>query len=267
MGFAVAGGGRVSASFVARIPHLSTELGPVAAQSYRLASRIVNTIGAGYPVRGYKDLNTSFIILICSPPRGVPSIVRALEESIDCKRKIVLLCESGADSRQLARLKADGAAVGSIHVIPGFEGRRFVTEGDPKAVREAKSLIRLIGSRVEDVQTAKMAVYAAGLSFGIGLFIPLLEASTQCLQDAGLSRAIATKVAGAVFQQSLREYVYAGKRSWRGPLAEGDRVSVKREIEALTAANPTLARYYRDMSSLALELLAGKRLKSAASLD
>ena len=46
MTFAVAGGGRVSASFVARLPRLAAELGPVAAQSYRLASRIVNSIGA-----------------------------------------------------------------------------------------------------------------------------------------------------------------------------------------------------------------------------
>jgi predicted short-subunit dehydrogenase-like oxidoreductase (DUF2520 family) len=263
MSFAVAAGGRVSASFVARLPRLSTELGPVAAQSYRLASRMVNTIGAGHAVREYGDLNGSATILICSPFRGVAAIVRALEDSVDCKGKIILLCESGADSLQLTSLKDRGAAVGSIHAIPGFDGRRFVAEGDARAVREAKNLVRDMGGRVEDVETAKMAIYEAGLSFGTGLFTPLLEASAQCLQEAGMTKAVAIKVAGAIFRDSLRGYLYAGKRSWSGPLADGDCVAVQREFEALAARNPPLACYYRELASLANELLAGKSAAAA----
>ncbi len=109
--FALAGAGRVSASFVSRLPHLRSELGPVAAQSYRLASRIVNSIGAGNAVRGYQDLNDSRLILICAPVRGVGAMVSALGESLTCRGKIFLLCESGCDSRKLAGLRAQGAAV------------------------------------------------------------------------------------------------------------------------------------------------------------
>src|SRR5256885_14713950 len=35
-------------------------------QSYRLASRIVNSIGAGHPVKSYAELNDSKLILICA---------------------------------------------------------------------------------------------------------------------------------------------------------------------------------------------------------
>jgi predicted short-subunit dehydrogenase-like oxidoreductase (DUF2520 family) len=259
MSFAVAGGGRVSASFVARLPRLSSDLGPVAAQSYRLASRIVNSIGAGRAAKKYEDLDGSSLILICAPVRCVPTIVDALERAIECKGKIVLLCESGTDSRQLARLKAKGAGVGSLDPIPGFEGRLFVSEGDREAVREAKTLVRQLGARVEEVHTAKMGVYTAGLSFGAALFTPLLEAAAQCFQEAGMTKATAVKVAGALFENSLRGYVYAGKRSWSGPLAEGDRTAVLRELEALGAMKPLLAQYYRQAAGLALELLAGKR--------
>jgi predicted short-subunit dehydrogenase-like oxidoreductase (DUF2520 family) len=149
--------------------------------------------------------------------------------------------------------------VGSINAIPGFDGRRFVAEGDRPAVREAKALVRQLGGRVEEVHTAKMALYGAALSFGAGLFTPLIEASAQCLQDAGMTKASAMKVAGVLFQSSLRGYVYAGKRSWSGPLAEGDRVAVKLEIEALGASKPLLARYYREMAVSARVLLTGQR--------
>jgi predicted short-subunit dehydrogenase-like oxidoreductase (DUF2520 family) len=258
MTFAVAGGGRVSGSFVARLPRLASELGPVAAQSYRLASRIANSIGAGRAVKRYEDLNGSSLILICAPGQGVGPIVSALAEAIQCRGKTLLLCEGGNDSRQLACLKSKGAKVGSIQVIPGFEGRRFVVEGDGAAVRAARRLVGQLGGRAEEVSAGKLGVYAAGLSFGAGLFTPLMEASLLCLQEAGMPKPSAMKVVEALFQSTLRAYVYAGRRSWSGPLADGDRVAVRKEIEALTAWHPILARHYRDTATLALQLLGGK---------
>jgi len=94
-----------------RLPHLAAELGPVAAQSYRLASRIVNSIGAGHPVRSYADLNGSSLILICAPAAGVGPIASALAGAIECHHKTVLLCDVGADSGRLKLLQSRGAAV------------------------------------------------------------------------------------------------------------------------------------------------------------
>ncbi len=258
MTFAVAGGGRVSGSFVARLPRLASDLGPVAAQSFRLASRIANSLGAGHAVRRYEDLNDTALILICAPAQGVGPIVSALAKAVKCRGKVILVCEGGADSQQLTCLKSEGAAVGSVHVIPGFEGRRFVVEGDRAAVREAKRLVGQLGGRVEEVSAAKLNVYAAGLSFGGGLFTPMMEASLLCLQDAGMPKTSAMKVVEALFQSSLRAYVYAGKRSWSGPLADGDRAAVRKEIDALKAFNPLLARHYREAATVALQLLGGK---------
>src|SRR5260370_7270627 len=103
MTFAVAGGGRVSGSFVARLPDLANALGPVAAQSYRLASRIVNSIGAGRAVRTYGELNAATLILICAPVRGVEQIASALSGPLGCPGKIFLLCEGRAASRPFTR--------------------------------------------------------------------------------------------------------------------------------------------------------------------
>lgn len=267
MTFAVAGGGRVSGSFVARLPGLARDLGPVAAQSYRLASRIANSIGAGHAVKRYEDLNGSALILICAPADGVAPMVSALAAAIECRGKIFLVCEGGADSRQLACLKAKGAKVGSIQAIPGFEGRRFVVEGDGAAVRVAKRLVGELGGRVEEISAAKLGVYAAGLSFGAGLFTPLMEASLLCLQEAGMPKPGAMKVVEALFQSSLRAFLYAGRRSWSGPLSAGDRDAVRIEMEALTAANPILARYYQETSTLAQQLLAGKGAPSETAGD
>jgi hypothetical protein len=254
MTFAVAGGGRVSGSFVARLPDLAGTLGPVAAQSYRLASRIVNSIGAGQAVPSYGDLNGSTLILICAPLPGVAPIVSALADALECQEKIILLCEGG-DSRIMRPLKERGASVGALQSIPGSDGKRFVAEGDRTAMLEAKRLIRQLGCRLEEISTGKTPEYAAGLSFGTSLFTPLLEASLLCLQDAGMTKASAMKVVEGLFQNSLRGYLYAGKRSWSGPLAADDRAAVRQEMEALDASMPLLARLYRESATLAVELL------------
>jgi predicted short-subunit dehydrogenase-like oxidoreductase (DUF2520 family) len=234
---------------------LAAELGPVAAQSYRLASRIVNSIGAGHAVRSYAELDDSTLILISAPASRVPAIVDALTGSIECRGKTMLLCDCGVDSGGLSSSRSQGAAVGAIHMIPGFEGRRFVAEGDRDAMREAKILVRKTGGRLEEIRADKMGVYAAGLSFGTSLLTPLLEASVQCFLDAGMTKAAAVKIVDGLFQSSVRAYSYAGKRSWIGPIARADFAAVQREIDALTAGKPVLASHYRHALALALQLL------------
>jgi predicted short-subunit dehydrogenase-like oxidoreductase (DUF2520 family) len=205
----------------------------------------------------YANLNGSPLILICVPPSGVASIVSALAEALACEGKTILLCEGGADSRQLAQLRSKGASVGSLQSIPGFDGRRFVAEGDRSAMLEAKRLITRLGARVEQISSSKIAVYAAGLTFGASLITPLLEASLQCLLDAGMTKSSAMKVVDGLCQNALRGYLYAGKRSWSGPLAAGDQAAARREWEALSTSRPLLARLYRESASVAVELLAG----------
>lgn len=255
MSFSLVGAGCVSGSFVARLPRLTFELGPVAAQSFRLASRIVNSIGAGRPVKGYQDLARHKTILLCIPARSLPAIVGALSTSLPWRGKTALLCGGGGDSRHLQPLRALGASTGSMHLIAGLDdGTRFVVEGAPAAVREARRLTRQLGARMEEVHTIHLDAYSAGLAFGTTLFTPLLEASVQSLVASGLKKANAIKISEALFQRSLRAYMHAGRRSWNGPLADGDGEAVLRGLDALCTSRPLLARYYRDASAFALEL-------------
>jgi len=77
MTFAMAGGGRVSGSFVARLPRLEASWFRWRAQSYRLASRIANSIGAGHAGKRYENW-MGHAILICAPEKDVGQIVSAL---------------------------------------------------------------------------------------------------------------------------------------------------------------------------------------------
>src|SRR5260370_36231294 len=113
---------------------------------------MVNAVGGGYPGKGYEDLDDSALILVCAPAQSVGPIVSALATAIHCRGKTILLCDGGADSRQLDALQSQGARTGSLQVIPGFDGRRIVAQGGPAAGREATNLGRQIGRRGAQVR-------------------------------------------------------------------------------------------------------------------
>lgn len=247
------GAGPVSKSFIAGLPHLSQRLGPVAAQSYRLASRLVNSIRAGYPVKNFEQLEQARVILLCVPEALLPETIGALSRArIHWNRKVLLLCESIFDNRLLAEIRRHGASAGALQPIEALPDR-YLVRGDPKAVAEAKRLVQDLNAKPFEIKFGKGDAYAAGLTFATSLFTPLIDASVECLRIACGNRADAERISEALLRRSIRAYIHAGKRSWGGPLAKGDWEAIARELKCLLEHDPNLGRYYRDSGALALE--------------
>ena len=66
--YAVFAAGAVAKCLIGKLPSKTGEVGPVAAVSYRVASRIANTLRAGYPVRAPDELDAAAVILFHAPP-------------------------------------------------------------------------------------------------------------------------------------------------------------------------------------------------------
>lgn len=261
--FALVGGGRVTSCFVTKLPSLSVWLGPVAARSYRLASRIANQLGVGVPVRGYAELDRSAIVLITVPEPQVPGTVEALADAISWKGRVALLC-GVADSQALQPLTERGAETGSLHPVTGFHLQRFIAEGSPGAVRVARWLVRELQAKFVEIDSGRLPAYRAALSLSTGVFVPLLEAAMQSLQACGFHKTAASAILERQIQQALRAYCYSGRKSWSGALAAGDLEQVRREFQTLARANPVLGRFYRNTATSALELYGRHpRLKEA----
>ena len=252
MQFALIAAGRVNGSFIARLPRLRARLGPVLAQSYRLASRIVNTLGAGQAARSHSALAGSRVILICVAPAATPAVAAQLAAwPIEWKGRLVLLCDCGRESPALSALAARGAITGSLNPIPGLDGSWFVAEGDRRAVAEARRLAQELKASVIAVPPHALGLYQAGLTFASGLFTPLVEACVTCLRGSGLPPRTAALLADALFQQALRAYRHAGRKSWSGPLARGELRALKRELDALRRIQPPMAEYYHHAAEFA----------------
>ncbi|MDQ6663539.1 MAG: DUF2520 domain-containing protein [Acidobacteriota bacterium] len=252
--FALVGAGSVGKSFLAGLPRLREQLGPVAAASTRLASRIANTLGAGTPVNSLDDLDACGTILLCPGGRTVEAVAGKLRDAKVCwAGKILLLCDSKLSSDAIPDFRTRGAACGSIDRLGDLTGR-FVVEGDGAALRVAKYLAEELGGKPIELRLEKALSYRAALTFSSGLFMPLIEGCVECLQDAGIPAAMARQIAESLFQRSLRDYMHAGRKGWFGTATWAIPEMVEKEIEGLRASKPLLAAYYRTSAMLTREL-------------
>lgn len=247
--------GRIRDSFLRKIPSLRERLGPVGSSSYRLASRISNLIGCGYPISGFEAFNNCPLILMSVPEAWLAqSVAQLLEAGIEWNGKTVLLCDAELGSEQLDKLSQAGASVGSLAPVPGGEDRLLVAEGDRKAVREARLLAEQPGVRVVAFDRGQKALYSAAVCFATSLALPLLTASVETMRACGMDPNDAQTIADRLFQKTLRSYLQGGRKAWEGPLPAQNRKVIRRHVQALFRISPLLASYYYENAVLVAQI-------------
>jgi predicted short-subunit dehydrogenase-like oxidoreductase (DUF2520 family) len=245
-------GGAVAKECVATL-RLSERVGPVAALSYRVASRLANSLRAGRPVKSYDELDGCDAVIIAVPDFAISEAVAGLRNSgVHWDGVATLLYSARCDSSELRDLRKEGTSVASLRQA-GQAGRRFLVEGDAAAVRLARRLAHAAGARAIEVDSGSAAAYLAAASFASSLFTPLIEAAISALRVAGAPPLEAARIAQTLFERALRAHKHGGRKSWAGPLAAGDEDEVRKELQALCARDPDLARYYEASCAVALE--------------
>jgi len=250
---ALVAAGPLSRSFITRLAVLPERLGPVLAPSYRLASRLVNSLGAGYAVRHYRQLSKAQLVLIAVPEALLEDTVdRLAGAELNWQGKIAVLCDDRLDCAALDSLSRKGAARASLSTIPGLAGQ-FLIEGERAAVREVKRLLARAAERIYELPCGNKALFLAGLTFAGSLSLPAADAAAKCLRLCGLPASAARVICGDILEKARRAYLHAGRKAFSGALAEGDASQVARELAALEQLDPSLAGAYRSLACLALE--------------
>ncbi|MEO8024887.1 MAG: hypothetical protein ABI823_00355 [Bryobacteraceae bacterium] len=228
--------GAVSHSFVARLPFVREQLGPVYAPALRVASRVVNGLRVGKPVNNLRDLSACKIVLLVLPDSQLEQSVAEAAEC-PCNGKVVILCGSVHDSSFLEPLRALGARCASLDVIPGTSERRYVVEGDDFAIAELR---RLLGrGNVLVLDRGGKARYQLGLLLATNLTLDVAAEAVESLRGAGLTRPQAVPIVEALMTQMARSYNKAGRRA--APSLPPDEM-IARWIATTRRRNPRLAK-------------------------
>lgn len=245
--------GNLSGSPLSRFWGLSERLGPVKSPTFRVASRIANSIlAAGHPVKDYSELDSCRLILVCVRDAQLPKIVSELVAStITWRGKAVVLCSTWLDSSELDDLSARGAAIGSISPIPGFDETRYLVEGDRLAIRQARSLVEHRGRRAVDIERPLKPFYLAALTCTGTLLFTLLLATSEVLHHAGIPASSSAVILDRLVSKTLRSVNKAGRNAYP-PLPD-----LTRQLKALVSVDPALAHYIKQTASLAAQFKQG----------
>ena len=247
---ALIGSGRLTDSPVTRLLRSSPALGPVMAPSYRLASRIANSLRAGHAAKDYAELDHSRLILLAVPHEVLPSIIASLTTAeINWTNKAVVLCNMLRDSSELSALSGLGASVGSLSPIPGSEDALYLIEGDAAAIRESSRLLTQQHKRAVAIERNRKPFYLAALTCTGSLAFALQLAASECLRHAGISSTVALSILEKQLKKTLRSYAKAGRKVYPPPRA------LSNQLRTLASTDPELAHYLEQSAKLATRLL------------
>lgn len=230
--YGVLGAGAVSRSLIGRIPFAARDFGPVSAVSYRVASRIANTLRAGHPVRTAEEFNNAAVVLFHAPPEQAENLLQFLEKSpIRWAGKALVFCdcEDRRDFRD--RLEARGAstALARDFGIPGL----LLVSGTGPALAAAHRIARGLKLKPVEILPCAMDVFDAAVTLGTAAITPLIDCGASLLRQAGVRDTDAARIAAALFIETARNYAHSGKQSWAWYIRSPNVARILRQLAAV----------------------------------
>lgn len=241
---AVVGAGRWGSTLAAAVAGAAYRVSEIvpgkSRQSRRRAQELARRLGAR--VADSSDVLTADLIWICVPDREIARAAGQLARVLAPQNKIIFHSSGALPSQQLRVLRQAGAAVASVHPLMTFvhdvnaslKGVPFAVEGDARATRLARRIVRHLGGKSFSVAPRSKISYHAWCGFLSPLLIELLVSAEAVARHAGLSRPAARTMALPILRQTLANYARLGPAaSFSGPLVRGDTEVMREHLRAL----------------------------------
>jgi predicted short-subunit dehydrogenase-like oxidoreductase (DUF2520 family) len=223
-------------------------------------------IGGGRPARNYADLRPAPFTLIASCDDAIASCAEALARSGKLHGgDIVFHCSGALDSGVLATLRHHGALLASVHPVKSFADPTLAAnsfadtccgmEGHADALDALKPLFEAIGGKPFTIAATGKTLYHAATVICSNYLTALTQAGIETLAQAGLPDKTARQVLEPLARHSLDNVFRLGPaHALTGPITRGDRQVIARHLTALDGWRPDLARLYRILGRIALQL-------------
>jgi predicted short-subunit dehydrogenase-like oxidoreductase (DUF2520 family) len=182
------------------------------------------------------------LIWVCVPDREISAAARKLANAAVWTGKVAFHSSGVLPGDELNALRQRGAVVASVHplmtfvrsAIPSLKGVPFALEGDVKALRVARKIVRGLGAEPFEIPAKHKPAYHAWGAFTSPLLIALLVTAEQVAKAAGVSAADARKKMLPILRQTIENYSRLGPAgAFSGPLVRGDVAVVRKHLQVL----------------------------------
>lgn len=241
---AIIGAGRLGSALALALQARSYRIRSVVARTSKSARKAAELLDGKVEPLAAKQLSSislADVVLVTVPDDQIASVATKLGELNPGQKPVVLHTSGALSSEILAPLRARGWSTGSIHPLISvtdpqtpIAGAFWCVEGDPRAVRLAKAIVRDLGGTSFSINSAEKPLYHAAAVMTSGHVTALFDLALEMLIACGLTRKTARQIlqpllASAVHNLETKDPAQA----LTGSFARGDVETVKRHLAAL----------------------------------
>ncbi len=254
---AIVGAGRLGTALVRELARANYKISEVVSReksaSKIRARQLATEVGARAATLKTAKFDAD-VIWVCVPDSEIarvaremaavtPSTIRRRSPKKPLQGKVVFHSSGAMTSDDLDVLRQQGAAVASVHPlmtfvrgsVPTLEKVPFGIEGDARAVRDARRIVRQLGAEAFTVRKESKAAYHAWGTFLSPLLLAFLVTAENVAGQAGVSGPDARKKMLPIVKQTLANYAVLGPAAaFSGPIVRGDIGTVKKHLRVLS---------------------------------
>jgi len=264
---AIVGAGNLGSALAVSLRRAGFTVSPIVSRARAEPSSKARALAKQVGTAATTDLKhvDADVVWFCVPDS---EIARAGREwaSWQWKGRVALHSSGALTSDELTSLRGQGAAVASMHPLmtfvqgsrPALAGVPFAIEGDRRASRVARQIVRALGGQAHPIPKQYKAAYHAWATFASPLFTALLATTERVAGTAQIDRAQARRRMIPILMQTLANYAqYGAAGGFSGPIVRGDVDTVRRHLRVLSRT-PAARDVYTALAQAALEYLPVK---------
>jgi predicted short-subunit dehydrogenase-like oxidoreductase (DUF2520 family) len=229
----------------------------------RKAAALIDDKPAAYAANQLHLLPHADLFLISTPDDQIPHVTAELTKLRPGGKPTALHTSGALSSDVLSPLRAAGWSVGSVHPLISVSdtsapiaGAFWCVEGDSRAVRLAKMLVKDLDGTSFSIAAAEKPLYHAAAVMTSGNVTALFDVALEMLVACGLARKTARRILQPLLASTVHNLeTNDPAAALTGTFSRGDSETVKRHLAALKDHNLNAAlELYRLLGARSLQL-------------
>jgi predicted short-subunit dehydrogenase-like oxidoreductase (DUF2520 family) len=216
-----------------------------AATLVRNSATVSNGDVAAFAAKQMRSLPPAALFLITVPDDQIATVAAQLAKLRFNPAPTALHTSGALSSEVLSPLAAQGWSVGSVHPLisvpdanASISGAFWSVEGDRRAVRLARTLVRDLGGTSFSISTAEKPLYHAAAVMTSGNVTALFDVALEMLVACGLTRRTARQVLQPLLISTAHNLETKDpSAALTGTFSRGDVETVKSHLAALKQHN------------------------------
>ncbi|MFM2420769.1 MAG: hypothetical protein RL385_5492, partial [Pseudomonadota bacterium] len=212
-------------------------------------------------------------VLVCVPDASIAAVAARIAPRLP-PAAVVFHCAGARGPDELARCRAYGAAVATLHPLASFADPKhppvlsnvtFVADGDKRALQRSRALVRRVGAHWAQADLSGATYHAAAALVANGA-AGLAYAALEALETTGMDeRTARTALAGLLISVAENIRDLGLPAALTGPIARGDAATVRFHLEAWQQNVPRHAPTYAALVPVILRCAEAQGLAPAAA--